>query len=390
MWSMEVLNYYPATLNYYPEDWVAILDDLSDEDLWKIDSKIDFRSISGTTLHNFLTEINELSQLNFEELEVKEFPHWAYVGVKYKKKHELDTFAALITSLHEKHHYDSLVNIGGGMGHLSRIVAHYQLIDCCDVDMNKELQDQGEKRLGKYPLPDGARPVSFIHQEIGKNTDLSQHFKKDGLTTGLHTCGVLAVRHLEMAIKSKVKTVINFGCCYAKSVCDTDFELSSCSKDFPLKLTNHALTLGTRSHTSISYDDFVHKTKVKRFRYTLHLLCKEKLKIDRFITVGNGTKAHYKGNFSNYVMDMLDRVGIKHNLSLDELDAYYNDPDIVKIVRKMYLMNIIRWQLGRLIELYILTDRALYLQDNGYDVRMAQVFNEEISPRNIAVIGVRN
>ena len=51
----------------------------------------------------------------------------------------------------------------------------------------------------------------------------------------------------------------------------------------------------------------------------------------------------------------------------------------------MFLCNIIRWQLGRALEVYLLLDRCLYLEEKGYQVSCLQFFDEEISPRNIGI-----
>ena len=48
-------------------------------------------------------------------------------------------------------------------------------------------------------------------------------------------------------------------------------------------------------------------------------------------------------------------------------------------------MNIIRWQFGRAIELWILLDRACYLQENKNEVIIGEYFDENISPRNIGI-----
>ena len=51
----------------------------------------------------------------------------------------------------------------------------------------------------------------------------------------------------------------------------------------------------------------------------------------------------------------------------------------------MFCANIIRWQFGRAIEKLIILDRAIYLKENNYKVELGELFDENISPRNIGI-----
>jgi len=57
------------------------------------------------------------------------------------------------------------------------------------------------------------------------------------------------------------------------------------------------------------------------------------------------------------------------------------------MVWEMILANLIRWQLGRILETYLILDRALWLEESGVECEVAQIFDEQISPRNLAIIG---
>jgi hypothetical protein len=54
----------------------------------------------------------------------------------------------------------------------------------------------------------------------------------------------------------------------------------------------------------------------------------------------------------------------------------------------MWLCNIIRWQLGRALEVYLLLDRCLYLEEQGFRVQIEQYFQETLSPRNIGILAI--
>ena len=56
----------------------------------------------------------------------------------------------------------------------------------------------------------------------------------------------------------------------------------------------------------------------------------------------------------------------------------------------MFEANIIRWQFGRAIEKLIILDRAMFLEENNYKVTWGELFNEEVSPRNIGLYAEKN
>ena len=73
----------------------------------------------------------------------------------------------------------------------------------------------------------------------------------------------------------------------------------------------------------------------------------------------------------------------------EELDAYYNDPERQQLISKMLAAGLVRNVFGRLLELYIQLDRVIYLEEQGYEARLLEVFEEPVSPRNIAIVASR-
>ena len=69
-----------------------------------------------------------------------------------------------------------------------------------------------------------------------------------------------------------------------------------------------------------------------------------------------------------------------------ELNEFYKskkNQDLLKYFKAYYALS--RY-FGPLIESYILIDRALYLKEKGYNIKILEVFSPSISPRNKAII----
>lgn len=82
-----------------------------------------------------------------------------------------------------------------------------------------------------------------------------------------------------------------------------------------------------------------------------------------------------------------------YNKKFDEYLKFYKFNDYAQNLLEKYqvevnnyiLLETLRNPLGRLLEQYILLDRALYLEQNGKKVQLYEVFDNSISPRNIAL-----
>jgi hypothetical protein len=183
--------------------------------------------------------------------------------------------------------------------------------------------------------------------------------------------------------------LLNFGCCYHRLNPDQDFPLSSFYKDNHFfKLNLFGLSLATRSHAEISFLDYQTKERVKYYRYALHLFLMKHFNNKYFTDVGECQIRIYWEPFSHYIKNKLDELKLSHSFGDDDFNLFYEDPIIQKELRVMWLCNIIRWQLGRALEVYLLLDRAEYLKEQGFEVKIEQYFNEVISPRNIGILAI--
>ncbi|MBT3584371.1 MAG: methyltransferase [Halobacteriovoraceae bacterium] len=392
-WYDEILNYYPEIESNFNQDWIEYLDGVSNRDLWKIDGRAADANIQNRSFKAFFDKITELCQLpkNLENIGV-EYPARCFTRVKGKKKHEIGVLGNTVGALENKYQFSHAVDIGGGVGHLSRIISHYHGLKTKTLDKDLVLQETGKSKLDRYRVPENAKSVEFIPMTFGQvpEASLREIFTDQALSIGLHTCGPLAVAHLETAIKHGSKALLNFGCCYTKLNPLTDCNISSQAKADPITFTKYGLTLATRGHCEISYQDFQLKERVKAYRYSFHLLLWYRFGIQEFRPVGDSHPRDYWGSFSDYASNKLRALEIagREKITPAELNSFFADTKVQKEVRKMFLANIIRWQAGRVVEHYLLTDRALFLEERGYQVSLKEYFDQSISPRNIGILAL--
>lgn len=412
IWNHEYLNEYPKSLNYIDDslgNWVEFLHQLNNQELWEFDSsnglKLLERKKSDNEFYNFLTAINLLSEvkkMNYPQID--ELPRSAYSRFRPKKKHEIETIRSFFENSIEKkikNKISTIIDFCGGMGHLSRTISLFQNIPSICIEQDNALIETGKKEIERLEKNFGKKvEINFYKADILSDDfsckNLSNIFTSNSFSIGLHTCGKLSLVQFQEAIKYKTLGLLNFGCCYLKldPGNQNEFKISNAGKEILPNFSIEALTLATRSNQHFTYEDFIFKTNVKFFRYALHLFMHEEFGVTDFIGVGDANKKLYALGFKDYVKEkikyILNDSSILNEETFIRAEKYFNQEKTQKILRKMFLANIIRWKFSRVLEKIILLDRVLFLQENNLEADMFQLFDEAISPRNIGILAYTN
>ncbi len=392
MWEDEIMNQYPEAIEFYPPEWVELLDSLSQSELYDIDCKKIIPKIQGSGFAAFMQEAILLSDLPvIPERPLPPMEDWAYNGMKKKKRHEIERIVPRLKKM--KPHFDYVVDIGGGVGHLSRVLSLYHSIPSVSLDRDAYFQEIGRERLKKFRHPAGAAEIKFVNVTFGSDSEketLKDVFKSDSFSLGLHTCGGLAVHLIKNTVENKTSGLLSFGCCYHRLDPKAEFPLSRYYKsEGSLPLNLFALSLATRSHAQMDFEVYKTKERVKYYRYALHLFLMKYFNNKYFTDVGECPVKTYWGPFADYLQSKLTELKLDHQFTDDELNGFYQSEETQKQLRTMWICNLIRWQLGRPLEVYLLLDRVLYLEENGYCVSVEQYFDEPLSPRNIGILATK-
>ncbi len=384
IWRNEIMLEYPTPVRAYDPAWVEeLLGHTSPEATWRLAQGEGWQDLQAPGLAAFHSHLTALSTFP-APAEVPPLPvqKQTWVHVVPKKQHELERLAPLLARLARARGLTRIVDIGGGQGHLAQTLAHHYRLDVLSLDMDPELQAIG-RRWQKAKWPDSPHPVEFRPHKItrhdaGFKATLDAHT----LSTGLHTCGGLAVAHLEATCASGA-TVANLACCYHKLEVG-EWNLSGAT---PLPFNQFALTLASGAHRKVTLEDIRFRNQLKHHRYTLHFLLHDEYGRSEQVTLGNCPPELYAGPFPAYAREQFSRLGIPCDWSDGRLETYFTDETRVKLIHRMLAAAIIRDSLGRALEAAILCDRALWLEGQGYDVAIQEVFDPTASPRNLALLG---
>ena len=377
IWLKEVMNDYPESLNAYPPSWIKILRELNVCELWELDSGQNYTHVDQeASLLVLLTQIKKLSEIKKLKFNNLEFTPSDFFRVKDKKKHEIQRIVGFLDL--EEDNSKSILDIGGGVGHLSRsLCTKLDKKSALIIEADKEFINIGKKINQKKRLDQ----ISYKCSVFDINTEIDEYFD---LCIGLHACGDLSSDLIALSSEKKINNILNFGCCYFKVKNNTYSYLSELGKKIGPILSKYSLTLASRAHTGLTYDAFLKKRKVKSFRYGLHLYLYQVLKIKSFKEVGESKFSEYQSGFESYANRKLKYLGIEPQEG-GKLEEFFLGNSTQEMIEAMFLSNVIRWQFGRLIEKVVILDRCLFLEESGYKIKWGEVFDEKLSPRNIGI-----
>jgi hypothetical protein len=383
MWAREVLQDYPCIPDIYHKDAVNFVASLSEDELFRWEGNHDETLWRNSPLEKFFERAMELTRVDSEDTCEIALSSDIFRHIKGKKEHEIRALVGLVSKLMKSKKIDHILDVGGGKGLLSQVLASELGVKIISIDESSYLQDLGarhaERAKGKK-----LEAVTFLRTRLDPDTNPDLSLPSSNiLSLGLHTCGELAHAHFNLAIENSFPAVVNFGCCYPK-ISPSSLPLSQYAHPFALPWTVEGLTLATRSHAPITREDFFFKTRVKSYRYALHVLLFREYGMKDFVSLGNAPHSLYSKSFSEYATAQLETLSLKPINSLEDFMK-----QSATEVNELCAMNLIRSLLGRQLELHLLLDRAIFLEEAGYTCTLKEYFDEKISPRNIGLVALK-
>ncbi|PIK13600.1 methyltransferase [Halobacteriovorax sp. JY17] len=370
----EFIRKYPTS---YPEEitpWIDELMNWSFKDIARLESFPHEDLVEDVNFKIFLKSIRSLSKVDTFSGKKTSMPQVLKKKLRPKKIHEIEKLKSVCDKVKD---IESIIDIGGGVGNLScSLIIDSEKKALC-VDMDEKLLDLGRGKREFWPL-ESKESLRFIHKKFDEKTSLDVNFSKDkALLIGLHSCGDLSTNVLKFGLRNNIRNIINIGCCYHKII---NFQnVSKYCQANGIHFTNNALHLASRCGAIVEEETIQKRHHQKRFRYTLHYILHSHGE-KKFSSIGNAIPRDYQGSFYDYCRKF-DHEEILKDLGRDEVEDFFSKS--YEKVWRHYLADTIRLLLGRLIEVYVILDRAQYLLENGLSIQIEEIFDRSLSPRNI-------
>ncbi|MBD66237.1 MAG: hypothetical protein CME62_13585 [Halobacteriovoraceae bacterium] len=327
------------------------------------------------------TKIPEFSELLATIRDLIDFPQLSFQSpslisnkIKEKKAHEIAQISFLLNE------YDqlNLIDIGGGAGHLSENLIHKRDRFSFCIDQDSNLHESGRKRILRNHSQNQNK-IEFVPLRFNEKAPVFRNnIYLKNLVLGLHACGDLSADIIHYFQKSQADHLLSVGCCYHKLT--SKYNLSKRAQKDGLHLSTNAFNLAARSYAYQTSEQLELKIKVREYRYMLHCYLYF-LGHREFIPTGQTKLKDYEMSFSKYAQKYAgDLIP-----SLEKTQKYYNQKNNQEMVSEIIYTDILRGLFGRVIEAYIILDRALFLQELGHKLEVLEIFDRKLSPRNLAI-----
>ncbi|KAG5676349.1 hypothetical protein PVAND_006191 [Polypedilum vanderplanki] len=360
--------------------------------------------------------------------------------MKEKKNHEVEAAAKIIGTMSKSRDQEKLIVVeyGDGKGYLTtRLSLEYNLktlgIDG-NVNNTLEAEIRNEKltKIWKHLVKKGAErsnvksPIidetklnpnnyktisSLIYADTNLNKLVENAFPDQDISElcliGLHACGNLSSNSLKHFVSNdKIKLLMNVSCCYnllfeeftidyfnnKERKIDKENDYGFPLSDF-LRKKKYSIGRNARMLATQSMERIVHQ--VNRPDESLyHRAIFEKVLRERFrkgkeIHVFTLGKIRRVKNLEDYLRRACERLEITYDLTPEELEKLEKEHLYDKELMTFHYF--VRLLYARTIETIIHLDRYLYLLENNIKhVYLVRIFDSVISPRNLAIVGIKD
>ena len=353
-------------------DLIALLNTLNDQQVAQLDSDQQALYEFFSPHINALTDLARLCQLPVASAVRTEYPFWLSNGIKGRKFTQLQDFVASLG------HTSSLPVLEwcAGKGHLGRMLAFTQAPEVHSIELQQHLCEQGQHSAKQQGLA-----MRFSQADV-LTDDVACYFQPHQHAVALHACGALHQTFIYNAVASKTQKISLSPCCYHLFTANSYQAMSHVAQHSKLKLTHRDLKLALQETvTAPSRVDKVRKTEVQ-WRLGFDALRKTLTGESHYVSVPSVNKAIFSDSFKAFCAWAADKKGLEIPQGID-YDYFLGVGKARKKVTER--IELVRHVFRRAIEVWLVLDRALYLQQQDYQVSVQTFCDKQLTPRNILI-----
>ncbi|ODS15257.1 methyltransferase [Pseudoalteromonas tetraodonis] len=319
-----------------------------------------------------IEQLSRLASLPVITSSRTDYPFWISNGIKGRKFTQLQDFVGALPANDQP-----ILEWCAGKGHLGRMLAFNGAPSVHSIELQSHLCEQGQKSAQQQGLA-----MQFSQADV--LTDNTQDFfNPQTHAVALHACGALHQTFMHQASAAKVTQISFSPCCYHLFTENNYQAMSEQAKRSALNLTHRDLKLALQETvTAPSRVGKVRKTEVE-WRLGFDALRKSVTGELAYVSVPSVNKAIFSDSFESFCKWAADKKALKLPKDID-----YNKFLFIGQARKKVTerVELVRHVFRRAIEVWLVLDRALYLQQQGYNVSVSTFCEKHLTPRNILIL----
>ena len=303
--------------------------------------------------------------------------HRLDVNVPGRKWQQIEAFSRRLGFRTQTQHW---LDWCSGKGYLGRrLLQPGQQLTCLEYDA--ALVAAGQALSDHHHLP-----ANHIHQDV-MAADSRRHLDSDKSVVALHACGDLHVHLLRVASQQGCRHLAVAPCCYNRIQAEHYQPLSTAAQHSPLQLSLTDLGLPL-SETVTAGARVRHQRDCSMARRLgFDLLQRQQRQCDDYLPTPSLPVAWLSKPFEQYCRDLAALRDLELTLTPDWEALEAAGWQRLAAVRNLErVRNLFR----RPLELWLVLDRALFLEEQGYAVRLGTFCDYPLTPRNLLLLAERD
>lgn len=370
-------RFSPFHFSELPWDQTALaaaLQQLGPEQIERLDLDESYRRDYFSVFFPELNQLSDFERTSFHHtgLIQAELPFWFSRDIKGRKLEQIQAFAA------EMQQGDlPVLEWCAGKGHLGRWLCFSQERKVTSLEWQHVLCAEGQLLAEQLKLSQHFIQADVLAEETAK------HLNTDQQVIALHACGDLHIRLLQQASRVGTAQLDIVPCCYHLIATEQYQALSSQAQQSRLgPLSRDELKLAVQAQVTAG-------ERITRLRQTEVLwrlayqeLYQEVQKVKDYRPLSSVPKHWFSGEFSAFAYWAASEH--QWQIPVDTNWQYYLQLGQQRhaLVKKMQL---VRSLFRPLLEQWLVLDRALFLEQQGYQVQVKQFCDYQLTPRNLMI-----
>ncbi len=299
------------------------------------------------------------------------------VDMPGRKWAQIQAFASRLQFHQQPRHW---LDWCAGKGHLGHLLAH-DGNDLTCLEYNPELVQAGQHLSQRRGLH-----AQHLQQDVLAN-DAGTMLRAVHTPVALHACGDLHVRLIQLASAAGCAQMAIAPCCYNRIRTLSYQSLSAAAQASTLELRLDDLGLPLSETVTASARVRRQRDNSMARRLAFDLLQRELRGVDDYLPTPSLPPAWLHKEFATYCADLAALKNLATPAPRDWAQLEARGWQRLAVVRNLEL---VRGLFRRPLELWLLLDRALYLEQQGYDVQLGSFCPSQLTPRNLMLLAERN
>ncbi|TPE46978.1 methyltransferase [Maribrevibacterium harenarium] len=341
---------------------------------WLDGAEINLSGVDWLLEHGGITPPPDTSWLREGSMatSVMKFPPRMQNGIKGRKWQQIEAFCQHIRPA------GATIEWCAGKGHLGKAIAHQFQVPVVSLEWQQSLCEEGQHVAEQLQLPQG-----FIHADVlkgeGDSTLANGH-----MAVALHACGDLHRVLIETGSASKLPQFAIAPCCYHLTREETYTPLSNVGRHAKTTLHRDNLKLAVKEVATAGAREQRLRELELTYRLGFDSWQREARDIDEYLNIPSLPKQLLSQGFGAFCQWAIEQKQLPFSLNEAEIDHYLT----IGQQRRQQVARIeeITQYFRRPLELWLVLDRALRLEEQGYQVQVKEFCDYALTPRNLLIL----